>query len=115
MQIAYYDESGDDGFPKYASPIFVLSALYMHHLNWKDSFQIILEFRRQLKADYGLPVKMELHSKYFILNKNPYRTLGISDENRKAIVSLFCQLIAGLNLKIINIAILKTAIQKKRL
>jgi hypothetical protein len=25
MHIAYYDEAGDDGFPKYSSPLFVLS------------------------------------------------------------------------------------------
>lgn len=31
MYIAYYDESGDDGFPAYSSPLFVLTALYPEH------------------------------------------------------------------------------------
>ncbi len=36
MYIAYYDESGDDGYPRYSSPLFVLSVTYLHYLNWKD-------------------------------------------------------------------------------
>jgi hypothetical protein len=111
MQIAYYDEAGDDGFPQYSSPLFVLSALYLHYLNWKPCFESIRDFRRHLMAAFGLPVKLEMHTRHFILNKNPYRTLGITDENRKKVVDLFCDLIASLEVKIINVVIVKTRIR----
>ena len=44
MFIAYYDESGDDGYPNYSSPLFVLTSLYLHYLNWKDTFHKIFQF-----------------------------------------------------------------------
>ena len=107
MYIAYYDESGDDGYPKYSSPLFVLSAIYLHYLNWKDIFKILSEFRRQLKKDFNLPMKMEFHTKHFILNKNPYRKLQISDDDRLLIIKLFCELISNLDISIINVVINK--------
>ncbi|MEA3296014.1 MAG: DUF3800 domain-containing protein [Patescibacteria group bacterium] len=107
MYIAYYDESGDDGYPKCSSPLFVLSAIYLHYLNWKDVFENISEFRKQLKKDFNLPIKMEFHTKYFILNKNPYRKLQISDDDRLLIIELFCELISNLEVSIINVVINK--------
>ena len=107
MYIAYYDESGDDGYPKYSSPLFVLSAIYLHYLNWKDVFENISEFRKQLKKDFNLPIKMEFHIKYFILNKNPYRKLQISDDDRLLIIELFCELISNREISTINVVINK--------
>ena len=112
MQIAYYDEAGDDGFPKYSSPLFVLTALYLHYLNWKDTFEQIYQFRRQLRREYGLPVKLELHTKFFLLGKQPYRDLKISDAQRLEIIGLFCDLIANLQVRIVNVAIVKPRITK---
>jgi len=110
MHLAYFDESGDDGFPAYSSPLFALSCCYLHYLNWKPTFESILEFRRRLKTDFGFPVKLELHTRDFLLNKNPYRDLRISDADRVQIVSAFCELIAQLNVKIVNAVIVKPRI-----
>ncbi len=107
MYIAYYDESGDDGYPKCSSPLFVLSAVYLYYLNQKDIFENISEFRKQLKKDFNIPIKIEFHTKHFILNKNPYRELQISDDDRLLILGLFCELISNLDLKIINVVINK--------
>jgi hypothetical protein len=112
MRIVYYDESGDDGFPKYSSPLFCLTAIYMHYLSWKDNYETILNFRRNLKSDFNFPVKVELHTKHFLLDKNPYRELNYSNEDKKQIISLFCQLIAVLDLKVINTVIIKNRLKK---
>jgi hypothetical protein len=114
MRIAYYDESGDDGFPIYTSPLFVLSAVYLHYLNWKATFDQIHRFRRDLHNTYGLPVKMELHTREFLLNKNPYQSLGISDANRNQVISLVCDLIASLDVKIVNVAIIKPRLRSPK-
>lgn len=113
MYIAYYDEAGDDGYPKYSSPLFVLSAVYLHYSNWKDIFENIRNFRKQLKRDYNIPVKIEFHTRHFALNKNPYRSLQISDDDRLSILKLFCELISNLDMRIINIVINKKNVVTK--
>lgn len=105
MFIAYYDESGDDGYPNYSSPLFVLTTAYLHYLNWKDTYEMIHKFRKQLKNDYGLPIKVELHTKHFLLDKNPYRKHAFSDNDRVFIIDLFCELISQIPLKIITVVI----------
>ncbi|MBM3151216.1 MAG: DUF3800 domain-containing protein [Chloroflexi bacterium] len=111
MQIAYYDESGDDGYPKYSSPFFILTALYISYLNWRPAFDTIVEFRRSLKISFGIPIRMELHTKHFLLNKNPDEKLGLSEIDRITVADLFCDLIANLNVKIINVVIVKPRIR----
>jgi len=113
MFVAYYDESGDDGFPNYSSPIFVLSALYLYYLNWKEIYEEIYLFRKQLTKDFGLPVKTEFHTKYFLLNKSPYREMNISDSDRILIMDLFCELISDLDLSIVNVVINKKIISSQ--
>jgi len=107
MRIVYFDESGDDGFPSYSSPLFGLTSIYMHYLSWKENYEAVLDFRKRLKTDFNFPVKLEFHTKYFLLDKNPYKDLNLKNDEKKEIVSLFCQLISELNLKVINTVIIK--------
>lgn len=114
MYISYYDETGDDGFPKYSSKLFVLTAVYTHNSHWKENHEKIHKFRRTLKEDYGLPVSCEMHTKYFLLNKKPFRQLELPDEDRLAIIDRFCDLIAEINVKTVNVVIDKTKIKSPK-
>lgn len=114
MYISYYDESGDDGYPRYSSPIFVLSVLYFHHLDWQSLYDSVIDFRRQLKIDHRFPVKLEMHSRFFLLNKNPFKHLGYAERERLEIFGKFCTFIGSLNLRIINTAIIKTSIHNQQ-
>lgn len=111
MYIAYYDESGDDGYPKYSSPLFVLSACCVQCLRWKDVFRDIRELREDLKGRFGLPVSLEFHTKPFILDKRPYRQLAISVRDRIEAVGLFCELVGRLQIRIVNVVINKKRIR----
>lgn len=113
MFIAYYDESGDDGFPVTSSPLFILSAVYQHHLSWKQNYERIKAFKQQLARDFPFPFHEELHSREFILDKAPYHLWKISEEDRLHIIDLYCQLTAQLDLKIINVVIVKNRLHKK--
>jgi hypothetical protein len=113
MYLCYYDESGDDGFPTFASPFFIFTAIYLHHLNWKELYQIIHDFRKGITKDYGLPVKIEMHTKNFLLAKNPFKQYAYSVQDRLEIISKFCRLIAKLNVKVINTCIVKPRIKKQ--
>lgn len=113
MYLVYYDESGDDGHPQTSTPIFVLTALYLHHLEWKATYKTLHDFRRDLSRTHGFPFSMELHTREFLLNKNPYRALQMSPERRVEIVKRFCGLVAALNVRIVNVAIDKKAIRNQ--
>jgi predicted P-loop ATPase/GTPase len=110
MHIVYYDESGDDGYPKYSSDFFVLSAIYMHYLSWHNNFEQTKQFRREIRDQYRIPIKWEIHTKYLLLNKKPYRKLGLSTKDRLRIMDAFCDLIGKLDLRIINVVIVKPRI-----
>jgi len=112
MYIAYYDESGDDGYPRYSSPFFVLSALYLHYLDWQPIFEEVRALRRNLKQRFDLPVKTEVHTRPLLLNKKPYRSLGLLPHERVAIISAFARLIGRLPLKVVNVVIVKPRIRK---
>lgn len=111
MFISYFDESGDDGYPNFSSPLFVLSSVYLHYLNWKDTYSAICSFRQQLKKDFGLPIGMELSTNRFLLNKKPYKKYNFSDDMRILIMDLYCDFISQIDLRIVNVAINKKAIR----
>ncbi len=76
MHLVYYDESGDDGFPATASPLFVLAAVYCPEGDWKPNFDRLQAFRRELARDGLLPFDLEIHTKELLLNKKPYARSG---------------------------------------
>ena len=112
MHLVYYDESGDDGFPEYASPLFVLSAVYCPALDWRENFDIIAGFKRQLAKDFNFPIKLEIHTRELLLNKKPYAPLRLSGADRTEIVRRFCQVAAQLSLRSISTAVVKPWIKK---
>lgn len=107
MHLVYYDESGDDGFPAQASPLFVLSAVYCPALDWRESFEFIAGFKRQLAKDFNFPVKVEIHTRELLLNKKPYAPLRLTGAERTEIVGRFCQVAAQLSLRAITTAVVK--------
>jgi len=110
MYLAYFDESGDDGYPKYSSELFVLTSGYLHHQKWQEIYNSIREFRKQLKQDFGIPIKLEFKVREFILNKNPYRNLNISNDNRKKVLRIMADFLESIDIKFINIVINKKKI-----
>jgi len=112
LYITYFDESGDDGFPNYSSELFVLTSIYMKDSEWKDNYLRIQEFRRQLKSDYNFPVNLEFHTKEFLTDKNPYRDFNWNPTDKFLILMSLFNLIKNLEIKIINVVIIKPNIQK---
>ena len=105
------DESGDDGFPVYSSPAFVLTALYIDTADWQTTHSAVQMFRRSLKITHGLPARVEMHTKPFLCDKNPYREFGLSESTRLQIIEDYCRFIGSLPLKIINVGIIKPRVK----
>jgi hypothetical protein len=112
MYLVYFDESGDDGYPKYSSELFVLTSCYLHHQKWQEIYNSLKEFRKQLKQSFGIPIKLEFKAREFILNKNPYRKFNISDNNRKKILEIIADFLGNIEIKFINVVINKKKIKK---
>lgn len=114
MYLVYFDESGDDGYPKYSSELFVLTSGYFHHQKWHEIFNSIRDFRKHLKQEYNFPLKLEFKVRDFILNKNPYRDLKISDNKRKKIIVIIADFLSNIDIKFINVVINKKKIQTQQ-
>lgn len=71
----------------------------MHDKHWKENFNKILDFRKKLKNDYGLPVKLEFHTKNFLTDKNPYRNYNLNNDDKRNIILNFFTLFLLLILK----------------
>ncbi|MBS1911759.1 MAG: hypothetical protein JST22_07220 [Bacteroidetes bacterium] len=57
-----------------------------------------------------IPIKLEFHTKNFLLDKSPYRGFGLSREQKRDILRRLLTLIRALDVRIVNVAIDKTAI-----
>lgn len=110
MYISYFDETGDDGYPNRTTNLFVLTSAYGHHLNWQSNYQKTYDFRKYLKSKYSLPIKTEIHTKYLLTNKKPYRQFGWDEQTRLKICKEYAEHIAELDIEFINICINKLLI-----
>lgn len=66
MFLCFVDESGDTGMAAGGSPFFILTAVVVHELRWLSTLNLLLEFRRELRNEYGLKVGEELHAQVFL-------------------------------------------------
>lgn len=66
MYLIYVDESGDPGMKGSPTRYFVLSGLVVHELRWLATLDAIVDFRRHLRARYGLKLREEIHASDFI-------------------------------------------------
>ena len=110
-RIVYCDETGDDGLNTCSSNVFILTSLYMPVESWRENYNRIVELRRHLKILYGFHVKQEMHTKHFLTDKNPYRDYKWSDDQKRDILNFFTEMIASLDISIINVIIDKTNIK----
>ena len=60
MYLAYTDESGDAGFHNSPTRFFVLTCLLVHESAWQATLNQLIDMRRMLKADYGVPMRQEV-------------------------------------------------------
>jgi hypothetical protein len=66
MDFFYIDESSNTGSARGKPAIFILSALKIPAEQWNESFQEVLEFRRKIKALYGVYIRKELHARELV-------------------------------------------------
>jgi hypothetical protein len=86
MHLAYVDESGNVGAPGAGGTLtFTLGCVLLDGSRWPDVFDDLIDYRRFLKARFGLPVRAEIKANYILRNGGPFRALKLSERARFAI------------------------------
>jgi hypothetical protein len=62
VYLAYVDDSGNIGLP--GSRTYTLACVFFDVDRWPDVFDAMIELRRSLARDYGVPVRTELKANY---------------------------------------------------
>ena len=83
----------------------------METVNWKENYDKIDDFRKILKLEYGIPKKLEIHTKKLIMNKKPYSFFKLDEFKIQEILTLYADTISNLKVQIINVVINKNAIK----
>lgn len=66
MYLMYVDESGVPGTNNSPTKYFILSAIIIHESYWFNLLDDLIQFKRLLKAKYGLLMKEEIHASVFL-------------------------------------------------
>lgn len=87
MYIVYVDETGDPGLDvaNGASPYYCLGIVLVHVDDWEHAYSSMLELRRQIKADYGVPIRAEIKATYLLRNGGWFSNKGIKPWHRRDI------------------------------
>lgn len=110
-QIVYCDETGDDGLNTSSSDAFILTSIYMPSSEWKNNYDAIKAFRKELKEDFGFHSGQEMHTKHFLTDKDPYRDYHWTAAQKIEILKRYTLMISSLNISVINVIIDKTKIE----
>lgn len=99
MHTFYVDESYDESW-------FVLTAVCVEDVSWRAAFEKTKQFRRELKQNFGIKIRSELHAKVFIRDCSDSisdRKLGLHE--RRAIFELALKHISSLPIVTLNICL----------
>lgn len=106
MFLMYVDESGDCGLVGSPTQYFVLTGLVVHELRWRTTLDTLIDFRRRMKARFGLKLREEIHAAHFI--NSPGELKRIPRHERLLILRLFADELARIpDLNIINVVVNK--------
>jgi len=94
MYLMYVDESGDPGLVGSPTNYFALSGMVIHESTWRAFVNQIQAFRKRMRANYGLPVRTEIHASHFI--KSP-PVPGMGRHIRLAILRNLIDELASMN------------------
>jgi len=109
MYLMYVDESGDCGLVNSPTRYFVLTGLVVHELRWRTYLDRLVAFRRQIRQEYGLRLREELHAATLIISPGPL--VRIKRYDRLAIIRAFANELATMaDINLINVVVDK---QKK--
>lgn len=106
----YVDESGDPGNSGFSTDHFILSGLIVFQDDWDNYLSRLKTFRKNIKSQYNLNQRTEIHSAELIRPNKIQEYKLIHKTNRINILRDYCTQIPIIfdNAKVINICIKKS-------
>jgi len=95
--LAYTDESGD--IERGGSLTYTVGCVLIDSDMWPQAFNALLNFRRKLRADFGIPVRAELKATYLVSGSGPLRRLQLTPGQRQAIYRAHLRQLASLSMR----------------
>lgn len=89
VRLFYVDESYDNA-------VYCLSAISIRHSDWKECFEKVREHRVNLKNDYGIYLRKEIHARDLVGGRGKISTQTIGKWQRSRIFFGLLQLVASL-------------------
>lgn len=84
--LAYIDESGNTGpIPAGGSLTYALGCVLVDADQWPDAFDEQLNFRRRIRAKFGVPMRAEVKANYLLRNSGDLRALALGPGARHII------------------------------
>jgi hypothetical protein len=111
VHFAYIDESGDSG-PK-GSSTFALACVLIESSAWPAVFDDVIEYRRFLRVQFGVPVRGEIKANHLLQNRGVFRKLKLSEGARFAVYRGCLRLQPKLGTSVFAVVINKTVMAEK--
>jgi hypothetical protein len=108
VHFAYVDESGNTGIPPAGSRTYTLGCVLLEAASWPAAFDDMIDYRRFLRARFGIPVRAELKANHLLQNGGAFRQLALSESARRAVYRQSMRLIPKLGLQAFAVVIDKT-------
>jgi hypothetical protein len=89
VRFFYVDESYDE-------KKFCLSAISIRYIDWRDSYNLVREYRRKLRDRYGLYIQQEIHARDLVAGRGKIGSRMISKRDRVQIFHGLLKIIATL-------------------
>src|SRR6185503_5604701 len=89
VRLFYVDES-------YDTVKYCLSAVVIRHSDWKECFDMVREHRVNLKKDFGIFLRKEIHARDLIKGRGRISPISISKWERSRIFHNLLNLVASL-------------------
>jgi hypothetical protein len=113
MHLAYVDESGNSALPPRGSQSYVLACVILEDRMWPDVFDDLIEYRRFLRANFGIPVRAELKANFLLHNGGPLRARPLGEAARFRIYRGFMRLQRQLDVKVFAVVVKKDVMQQR--
>jgi hypothetical protein len=112
VHLAYVDDSGNSAFPPAGSMSFALGCVLVEARQWPDVFDELIEYRRFIKASFGVPIRAEVKANYLLRNGGPhFRAHPVSEGARYRIYRGFLRLQHKLELAVFGVVVKKDRMQ----
>jgi len=101
--LAYVDDSGNIGRP--GSRSYTLACVLVGGGSWLATLDQVIAFRRELKAQYGVPITAEIKANHLLRNKGMFFRLGLNEATRRDIYRGFMEVQTRIGVKTFAIVI----------